>query len=162
MVDWVAVDIQNKALQNPASGHPLALASKAEGSGAALVVAVAASVEASEVIEEAVLVVTEAGLAGIEVGSAVEGALATKVQVASEAEEDSQTVHPHQMRQADQADRGAVGMVVGTEPVLPTVLDLTMATGAVAMGMVLVVNECIVAAPVARQGLTAVEINVAE
>jgi hypothetical protein len=142
--------------------HPLALASKAEGSEAGLVVAVAASVEASEVIEEAVLVVTEAGLAGIEVGSAVEGALATKVQVASEAEEDSQTAHLHQMRQADQADRGAVGMVVGTEPVLPTVLDLTIATGAVAMGMVLVVNEIIVAAPAARQGLTAVEINVAE
>lgn len=151
----MAVDIQSKALQNPASDHLLALASKAEGSEAALVVAVAASVEASEVIEEAVLVVTEAG-------SAVEGALATKVQVASEAEEDSQTVHPHQMHQADQADRGAVGMVVGTEPVLPTVLDLTMATGAVAMGMVLVVNEIIVAAPAARQGLTAVEINVAE
>jgi hypothetical protein len=133
-----------------------------EGSEAGLVVAVAASVEASEVIEEAVLVVTEAGLAGIEVGSAVEGALATKVQVASEAEEDSQTVHLHQMRQADKADRGAVGMVVDTEPVLPMVLDLTMATGAVAMGMVLVVNEIIVAAPAARQGLTAVEINVAE
>jgi hypothetical protein len=119
-------------------------------------------VEASEVIEEAVLVVTEAGLAGIEVGSVVEEALATKVQVASEAEEDSQTVHPHQMHRADPADREVVGMVVGTEPVLPTVLDLTMATGAVAMGMVLVVNEIIVAAPAARQGLTAVEINVAE
>jgi hypothetical protein len=158
----VAVDIQSKAFQNPASDHPLALASKVEGSEAGLVVVVAASVEASEVTEEAVLVVTEAGLAGIEVGSAVEGALATKVQVASEAEEDSQTVHLHQMRQADRADRGAVGMVVDTEPVLPTVLDLTMATGAVAMGMVLVVNEIIVAAPAARQGLTAVEINVVE
>jgi hypothetical protein len=175
VVDWVAVDIQSKALQNLASDHPLALASKAEGSEAALVVAVAASVEASEVIEavlvvtevalvvtEVALAVTEAALAGIEVGSAAEGALVTKVQVASEAEEDSQTVHPHQMRQADLADREAVGMVLATDPVLPTVLDLTMATGAVAMGMVLVVNEIIVAAPAARQGLTAVEINVVE
>jgi hypothetical protein len=161
VVDWVAVDTQSKALQNQALDHPLALASKAEGSEAALVVVVAASVEASEVIE-AVSVVTEVGLAGIEVGSVVEGALATKAQVASEAEEDSQTGHPHQMRQADQADREGVGMVVGTDPVLPTVLDLTMATGAVAMGMVLVVNEIIVAAQAVRQGLTAVEINVAE
>jgi hypothetical protein len=132
-----------------------------EGSEAALVVAVAASVEVLEVIE-AVSVVTEVGLAGIEVGSAVEGALAIKAQVASEAEEDSQTVHPHQMHQADQADHEAVGMVVGTELVLPTVPDLTMATGAVAMGTVLVVNEIIVAARAARQGLTAAEINVAE
>jgi hypothetical protein len=161
VVDWVAVDIQNKALQNPASGHPLALASKAEGSGVALVVVVAASVEASEVIE-AVLVVTEAALAGIEVGSAGEGALATKVQVASEVEEDSQTVHLHQMRQADPADLEVVDMVVGTDPVLPTVLDLTMVTEAVAMGMALVVNEIIVAVPAARQGLRVVEINVAE
>jgi hypothetical protein len=147
VVDWVAVDTQSKALQNQALDHPLALASKAEGSEAALVVVVAASVEASEVIEAV---------------SVVEGALATKAQVASEAEEDSQTGRPHQMRQADQADREGVGMVVGTDPVLPTVLDLTMATGAVAMGMVLVVNEIIVAAQAVRQGLTAVEINVAE
>ena len=161
MVDWVAVGTQSKALQNPALGHPLALASKAEGSEAALVAAGVASVEALEVIE-AVSVATEVDLVGIEVGSVVEGGLATKVQVALEAEEDSQTVPPHQMHQADQADHGRVGMVVGTEPGLSTVLDLTMATGVVAMGTVLVVNEIIVAARVARQGLTAVEINVAE
>jgi hypothetical protein len=143
-------------------GHLLALAFKVEGSEAALVVAVvAASVEALEVIE-AVSVVTEVGLAGIEVGSAVEEALAIKVQVALEVEEDFQTVHLHQMHQADQADREVVGMVVGTELVLPTVLDLTMATGVVAMDTGLVVNEIIVGAQVARQGLTVVEINVVE
>ena len=155
------MDTQNKAWQNRASGHPLALASKVEGSEAALVVAVAASAEVLEVIE-AVSVVTEVGLAGIEVDLVVEGALAIKAQVASEAEEDSQTVHPRQMRQADQADREAVGMVVGTQLVLPTVLDLTTVTGAVATGTGLVVNEIIVAAQAARQGLTAVEINAAE
>ena len=124
-------------------------------------VAVAVSVEALEVIE-AVSVVTEVGLAGIEVGSAVEEALAIKVQAALEAEEDSQTGHLHQMRQADQADREAVGMVVGTGLVRPTVLDLTMATEAVAMGTGLVANEIIVVARAARQGLTAVETNVVE
>jgi hypothetical protein len=161
VVDWVAVDTQSKAWQNQALGHPLALAFKVEGSEAALVVVVAASVEALEATE-AVSVVTEVGLAGIEVGSVVEEALVIKVQVALEAEEDFQTVHLHQMHQADQADREVVGMVVGTELVLPTALDLTMATGVVAMDTGLVVNGIIVAAQAARQGLTAVEINVVE
>jgi hypothetical protein len=154
VVDWVAEDTQSKAWQNQALDHPLALAFKVEGSEAALVVAVAASVEALEAIE-AVSVVTE-------VGSVVEEALAIKVQVALEAEEDFQTVHLRQMHQADQADREVVGMVVGTELVLPTALDLTMATGVVAMDTGLVVNGIIVAAQAARQGLTAVEINVVE
>jgi hypothetical protein len=161
VVDWGAEDTQSKASPNPASGHPLARVSKAEAFEAALVAAVVAFVGVSEVIE-AVSVVTEVALAGIEVGSAVEGGLATKAQVASEGEEDSQMVHLHRMRQADQAGREAVGMAVGTELVLPTVRALTMATGVVAMGTAWVVTEIIVAARAARQGLTAVEINVAE
>jgi hypothetical protein len=118
----------------------------------------AASAEASEVIE-VVLVGIEAVSAEIEVGLAGEGALVTKGEVALEAEEDSQTARPHRMRQVAQAAREAVDMVVGTELALRMVLDPTMATVAVAMDMVLVVNETIVAARAAHPGLTAVEIN---
>ena len=159
--DWAVEDTQNKAWQNLASDLRQALASKVvEGSGVALEVAVGVSAEGSEVIEAGLA--TEAVSAEIEVGMAEEAALATKAEVALEPGEDSQTVRRRPMRLVDRVDRVAVVMVAGMELDLQTVLDLTMATGAVAMGMVLVVIEIIVAAPAVRQGLTAVEINGAE
>ena len=157
------MDIPSKEWQNLGSDPLLALASKLEGSAAALALVAVASVEVSEVIEavsvvtEAVSVVTEA-VSVTEVGLAVEEALATKVEVASEVEEASQTVLHHQMRPVDQADHEAVDTVVGTEPQM--VPDPNLATVAVAMDMALVVNESIVGARAAQPGLTVAETNV--
>jgi hypothetical protein len=156
--DWAVVDTQNKSWQNLALAHLLARASKAGDFEVVLEGAVVVSVEASEAIE-ADLVETEVALAEIEVGMAGEAALVTRAVVALEVEEDSRTVRHHRMRRADQAEREAVGMAAGTELALRTVLDPTMATAAVAMDLVLVVNVNTAAARVARPGLTAVEIS---
>ena len=111
-----------------------------------------------------VSVETEAASAEIEVGMAEEAALATKAEVALEAEEDSQTALHRPMHQADQAEREAVGMVVGMEVALPMVLDPSMATAATAAtaaaAMDMVLAATTVAARAAHPGLTAVEINV--
>lgn len=160
VVDWVVADTQNKGSSNPVLDHRLALASKVVVSEAALagVVVVAASAEALGATAVVVLVETEAASAEIEVGMADEAALATKAEVALEAEGDSQTAHHRQMHQVDQAEGGAVGMVVGMEAAPRMVLDPTMATAAVAMDMVPAAT--IVAARAAHPGLTVVEINV--
>lgn len=145
--------------------HLLALASKLVASklvasGAALAGVAVAFVEASgatavvSVEIEAASAEIEAASAEIEVGMVEEAALATKAEVALEAEEDSQTALHRQMHQADQAEGEAVGMGVA----LPMVLDPTMATAAAAMDMVLAATT--VAARAAHPGLTAVEINV--
>jgi NADPH-dependent glutamate synthase beta subunit-like oxidoreductase len=157
-VDWVVGATQNKGSPNQVLDHRLALASKVVVSGAALAgVAVAASAEALGATA-VVLVETEAASAEIEVGMADEAVLATKAEVALEAEEDSQMAHHRQMHRVDQVEGGAVGMVVGMEAAPRTVLDPTMATAAVAMDMVPAAT--IVAARAAHPGLTAVEINV--
>jgi hypothetical protein len=153
--DWAAEGIPSKEWQNLASGHPQVLASKVEGSEAALADAVVASVEGSEVIEVVSVVVTEVASAEIEVDLAEEAALATRAGVASAAEEDSQTVLHHQMRPVDQADREAVDMVVGMEVVLLTALDLIMVIAG-ATGMAPAANATIVAAQAVRPGLTVV------
>jgi hypothetical protein len=139
--------------------HLLALASKLVASGAALAgVAVAVAFVEASGATAVVSVEIEAASAEIEVGMVEEAALATKAEVALEAEEDSQTALPRQMHQADQAEGEAVGMVVGMGAALPMVLDPTMATAAAAMDMVLAATT--VAARAAHPGLTAVEINV--
>lgn len=91
------------------------------------------------------------------VGMAEEAALAIKVEVALEAEADSQTAHLRPMRRVDQAECEAGVMVVGMEVAQRMELDLTMATVAGALDMAPVATTVVVRA--AHPGLTAVETN---